>query len=65
MKIKTAVRLENNVVMVFDKRGEQIPEYQGQYQEVRGSILRNALTETMLAHGDTQAGNLREVPGEE
>jgi hypothetical protein len=27
--------------MVFDKKGEQIPEYQGQYQKVKESILKN------------------------
>jgi len=30
------------MVMAFDKRGEQVPEYQGQYQDVKGSILENA-----------------------
>ena len=29
--IKTAIKFGNNMVMVFDKWGEQIPEYQSQY----------------------------------
>ena len=40
--IKTAIRCQNDMVMVFDKKGEQIPEYQGQYEEVKESILKNA-----------------------
>ena len=35
--IKTAIRFQNDMVMVFDKRGEQIPKYQGQYEEVKES----------------------------
>ena len=30
------------MVMVFDENGEQIPEYQGQYEEVNERILRDA-----------------------
>ena len=40
--IKTIFRLQNDMVMVFDAGGEQIPEYQGQYEDVRASILRDA-----------------------
>ena len=40
--IKTAVRFGNNMVMVFDKMGEQIPEYQGQYEKVKENILGGA-----------------------
>ena len=40
--IKSVIRLKNNMVLVFDAEGEQIPEYQGQYQDVKGSILRDA-----------------------
>ena len=32
--IKTVFRFRNNMVMVFDKWGEQIPKYQGQYEKV-------------------------------
>ncbi|MBA7689341.1 hypothetical protein ES703_97847 [subsurface metagenome] len=54
--IKTVFRFRNNMVMVFDKWGEQIPEYQGQYEKVKESIF---------ALGFTDAGELREVPREE
>ena len=47
--IKTAIRFRNNMVMVFDERGEQIPEYQGQYEKVKASILANALPGTVFA----------------
>ena len=40
--IRTVIRCSNDMVIVFDKNGEQIPEYQGQYQEVKGKILRDA-----------------------
>ncbi len=63
--IKTAIRFQNNMVMVFDKRGEQIPEYQGQYEEVKESISRDALPDTIFALGFTDAGELRKVLPEE
>ena len=40
--IKTIIRLRNGMVMVFDDEGEQVPKYQGQYEDVKGSILRDA-----------------------
>ncbi len=63
--IKTAIRFRNNIVMVFDKRGEQIPKYQRQYEEVKESILEDAPPDTIFALGFTDAGELREVPREE
>ena len=40
--IRTVIILRNGMVMVFDDEGEQVPEYQGQYEVVRGNILRDA-----------------------
>ena len=60
--IKTAVRFGNNMVMVFDKMGEQIPEYQGQYAKVKASILGGALPDTICALGITDDGELLTVP---
>ena len=37
------------MVMVFDDEGEQMPEYQGQYERVRGNILRDAPPEAVFA----------------
>jgi hypothetical protein len=48
--IKTVVRLRNDMVMVFDAIGEQIPEYQGQYEDVKGKILRDATPATVFKH---------------
>jgi len=63
--IKTVMRFRNNMVMVFDKWGEQIPKYQGQYEKVKESILGDALPDTIFALGFTDAGELRKVPREE
>ena len=48
--IKTAIRCPDNMVMVFDKEGEQIPKYQGQYQIVKESILKNAPLNAIFCH---------------
>ena len=48
--IKTAIRLKNDTVMVFDAEGEQIPRYQGHYKDVKGSILRDANSNTVFNH---------------
>lgn len=48
--IKTIIRLKNDMVMVFDAEGEQIPEYQGQYEEVKRSILRDAPPDAVFTH---------------
>ena len=62
--IKTAITFQNNMVMVFDKEGEQISKYQGQYEDVKGSILKDAPLGVVFAHGFTDAGILRKVPRE-
>ncbi len=48
--IKTAIRFPNNMVMVFNEIEEQIPKYQGQYDEVRESILEDALPDTVFGY---------------
>jgi hypothetical protein len=40
--LKTIIRLRNNMVMVFDESGEEIPEYQGYYHVVKEKIYANA-----------------------
>jgi len=50
MVIKSVIRIKNNMVLVFDAEGEQIPEYQGQYQDVKGSILGDAPLGTVFTH---------------
>ncbi len=63
--IKTVIRSQNNMVMVFDKSGEQIPIYQGQYKRVKESILKDAPVDTVFTHGSTNTGGLRKIPKEE
>ena len=50
MTIKTAIRTAEDMVFVFNEDGRQVPEYQGRYQEVRESILRNAGVGTIFKH---------------
>ena len=50
MVIKSVYRLKNDMVMVFDAEGEQIPEYQGRYEDVKESILREVPSGAVLAH---------------
>ena len=63
--IKTVIRCPNNMVMVFDKKGEQIPEYQGQYQEVKESILKDTPLDTVFGYLSNSEPELRKVPREE
>ena len=63
--IKTAIRFQNNMVMVFDKEGEQIPKYQGQYRKVKEDITKDAPPEVVFAHGIAHDGELQKVTREE
>lgn len=51
MKIKQAIRWSNDMVMVFDERGEQVAELQGTYTEKREAVLAAADDETEFRHG--------------
>ena len=37
--IKTVIRSNDNMVIVFDENGELLPHYQGRYEEVRQKIM--------------------------
>ena len=50
MVIKSIIRIKNNMVLVFDAKGEQIPEYQGQYHDVKKSLLRDTPPGAVFAH---------------
>jgi len=63
--IKTVIRSQKNMVMVFDESGEQIPGYQGQYKRVKESILEDAPADTVFTHGFTDTCGLRKIPKEE
>jgi hypothetical protein len=62
--MKTVIRLRNNMVMVFDAAGEQIPEYQGQYEDVKKRILRDAPPGTVFNHWFGYSLEPRTVPAE-
>ena len=63
--IKTVIRCSNNMVMVFDKTGEQIPEYQGQYEEVKEKILRDAPPNVVFGYFPDYVYELELVPRED
>ncbi len=62
--IKTVIRCPENMVLVFDKRGEQIPEYQGQYEEVKEGILKDAPLDAVFGYLCDYEPELRKVPRE-
>lgn len=39
---RTVIRTENGNTMVFDSAGEQIPELQGPFEEMKDKILRHS-----------------------
>jgi len=63
--IKTVIKLQNGMVMVFDDKGEQIPKYQGQYDDVKESILKDAPSDAEFNHGFWDDFELKVVPREE
>ncbi len=62
--IKTVIKLRNGEVMVFDASGEQMPEYQGGYEQVRDGILRDATSEVRFMHWPGYATEPQAVPKE-
>ena len=60
--IKTVLRWQNGMVIVFDKRGEQIPKYQGQYEEVKENVLKDAPPEAVFSHGYGDDFELKVIP---
>ena len=48
--IKTIIKAQNGMVLTFDPEGEQVPEYQGYYQDVKGRILKDAPANAEFSH---------------
>lgn len=48
--IKSVIRCPNDMVVVFDEDEEQVPEYQGRYEEVKEHILKDAPPEAVFGH---------------
>ncbi len=63
--IKTVIKCPNNMVMVFDRKGEQIPQYQGQYEEVKKNILKDAPLNAIFGYLSNSEPELRKVPRQE
>ena len=59
--IKSVIRCPNDMVIVFDEDGEQIPEYQGQYPEVKGRILKDTPPEAVFGHWFDYESDIRTV----
>ena len=49
--IQEVVKFKNGMVVVFDEGGEQVPQYQGRYEEVRAKILAHAPKGAKFFHG--------------
>jgi len=60
--IKSVIRTERGMVAVFDENEEQIPEYQGKYEEVREKILGDAPPDAVFSRIIT---TIESVPREE
>ena len=63
--IKTVIKSADGMVMVFDGTGEQVPQYQGSYQEVKPLILRDAPAEARFGCFPNGGQELKIVPREE
>jgi len=48
--MKTVIRTQTDMVIVFDENDRQIPEYQGRYADVKTKILRDAVDGTEFKH---------------
>ena len=48
--IKSVIRCPNGMVVVFDENDEQIHKYQGRYEEVKESILKDAPPDALFGH---------------
>ncbi len=55
--IQQVIRFGNDMVIIFDEKGEQMPEYQGRYEDVRVKILARAPRSAKFFHGDWPAVN--------
>jgi hypothetical protein len=62
--IKTVIRIKNDYVMVFDEDGEQIPEYQGHYRDVKAKILADAPAGSVFNHWFGHSLEPEKVTGE-
>ena len=62
--IKSAIKAQNGMVLVFDEKGEQIPKYQGQYEKVKPHIFEQAPPSAVFGYALDGGTELRTVPRE-
>ena len=48
--IKSVIRTSNDMVMVFDENGDEMPEYQGFYYDVKDRIVADAQVASVFHH---------------
>jgi len=63
--IKSVIRCPNDMVIVFDEDDEQIPQYQGRYEELKERILKDAPPEAVFGHWFDYETDIRTVSREE
>ncbi len=56
-EIRKVVKWQNGIVMVFDQFGQQMPGYQGRYEEVREKILAAATDKTEFSGAEWRVPN--------
>ena len=62
--IKSIIKAPNGMVMVLDSKGEQIPEYQGQYEKVKPHILKDAPPSAKFSYAFDNETEIKAVPRE-
>lgn len=50
---------QNGMVMVFDEWGQQIPEYQGRWEDKREAIERDKPADVQIGRDNWQVARLR------
>ena len=63
--INSVIKTQSGMVLVFDDKGEQIPEYQGRYEKVRLRILKDAPPSAVFSHAFDCESDLKTVLREE
>jgi hypothetical protein len=55
-RIAHVIRFTNGMVMVFDEQGEQMPEYQGRFEDVRQKLMDATDNLTLFQEADWCSG---------
>lgn len=62
--IDHVIKFSNGMVIVFDEKGEQLPEYQGRYEEAKDKILADAPPSARFFNAEWMVSG-GEIPREE